>query len=329
VNDNLKIFSGSSNVALAAAVCKYLEIPLGGAKLERFPDGEKVIKLEDDVRGRDCFVVQSTCEPVDEHLVELLIYLDCLRRASAQRVTAVIPYFGYARQDRKDEGRVPITAKLVANLITTAGADRVLAIDLHTRQLQGFFDIPVDHLTGELVLSRYFRDRKIGNLTVVSPDVGNMKIASRYASHLGGELAIVHKRRMSSKEVKAQEIIGEVKGRNVLMCDDIIATAGTVCNAAKLVKERGAEKIYVGATHGVLAAQSLKRLGEAPIDEVVITDTIPQAEKAEKLGSIKVLTVSAMLGEAIKRIHSDESVSSLFNDFGGKQRQDGGGDKEG
>ena len=309
----MKIFSGSSNVALAEAVCKYLDIPLGSAKIDRFPDGEKVIKLEDDVRGRDCFVVQSTCRPVDEHLVELLIYLDCLRRASASRITAVIPYFGYARQDRKDEGRVPITAKLVANIITTAGADRVLAIDLHARQLQGFFDIPVDHLTGELVLNKYFRDKKIDKLAVVSPDVGNMKIAARYASRLGGELAIVHKRRVSGSDVEAQEIIGDVKGRNVLMCDDIVATAGTVCSAAKLVKQRGAEKIYVGATHGVLAKEALERLEKAPIDEVVVTDTIPLSEEAKGLGNIKVLTISAMLGEAIKRIHINESVSSLFN----------------
>jgi len=316
-NDNLKIFSGLSNLALASAVCKYLEIPLGGSKIDRFPDGEKVIRVEDDVRGRDCFVIQSTCKPVDEHLMELLIYLDCLRRASARRITAVIPYFGYARQDRKDEGRVPITAKLVANVITTAGADRVLAIDLHAAQLQGFFDIPVDHLTGELVLSKYFRDKKIGSLTVVSPDVGNMRIASRYASHLGGELAIVHKRRVSGSEVEAHEIIGDVEGRNVLMCDDIIATAGTVCSAAKLVKERGAEKIYVGATHGVLAAEALERLAEAPIDEVVVTDTIPMKDetKAKAAVNIRVLTVSAMLGEAIKRIHRDQSVSSLFNQF--------------
>jgi len=313
VNDNLKIFSGKSNAVLASAVCEYLDIPLGGAEIERFADGEKVVRVEDDVRGRDCFVVQSTCRPVDEHLVELLIYLDCLRRASASRITAVIPYFGYARQDRKDEGRVPITAKLVANLITTAGADRVLAIDLHAAQVQGFFDIPVDHLTGELVLSKYFKDKKIDKLTVISPDVGNMRIASRYAAHLGGELAIVHKKRVSGNEVHASEIIGEVKGRNILMCDDIIATAGTVCSAASLVKERGAEKIYVGATHGVLAGEALERLGQAPIDEVVVTDTIPLAPEAKKLGSIKVLTVSAMLGEAIKRIHKNESVSSLFD----------------
>ncbi|MGB2806364.1 MAG: ribose-phosphate pyrophosphokinase [Sedimentisphaerales bacterium] len=314
LNDNLKIFSGSGNADLTRAVCKYLEIPLGGAKVERFADGEKVIRVEDDVRGRDCFVMQSTCRPVDEHLVELLIYLDCLRRASAKRITAVVPYFGYARQDRKDEGRVPITAKLVANLITTAGADRVLAIDLHAAQVQGFFDIPVDHLAGELVLSKYFRDKKIGNLTIVSPDVGNMKIASRYADRLGGELAIVHKKRVSGSEAIAQEIIGDVKGRNIVMCDDIIATAGTICSAAKLVKDRGAEKIYIGATHGVFAGQALERLKDAPIDEIVVTDTIPLTQEARDCGDIKVLTVSSMLGEAIKRIHRNESVSNLFTD---------------
>ena len=211
LSNNLKIFSGSSNPLLTSDVSKYLEIPVGGAQIDRFPDGEKAIRVEDDVRGRDCFVVQSTCEPVDDHLVELLIYLDCLRRASANRITAVIPYFGYARQDRKDEGRVPITAKLVANLITTAGADRVLAIDLHAKQLQGFFDIPVDHLTGELVLNKYFRNKRISNLTVVSPDVGNMKIAAKYAEHLGGELAIVHKKRISGSEVEADEMIGDRK----------------------------------------------------------------------------------------------------------------------
>ena len=315
LNDNLKIFSGSSNTALAGAVCKYLGIVLGGANIDRFPDGEKVIKLEDDVRGRDCFVVQSTCKPVDEHLVELLIYLDCLRRASAKRITAVIPYFGYARQDRKDEGRVPITAKLVANIITTAGADRVLAIDLHAHQLQGFFDIPVDHLSSELVLCSYFRDKKISNLAVVSPDVGNIKTAAKYAAHLGGDLAIVHKKRLSGSTVQANEIIGDVQGKNVLMCDDIIATAGTVCSAASLLKERGAQKIYIGAAHGVFAGQALERLEQAPIDEVVVTDSIPPSEEAKKLGTIKVLSVAAMLGEAIKRIHRNESVSSLFNNI--------------
>lgn len=315
LNDSLKIFSGTSNPVLAGDVCKYLGIPLGGAKIDRFPDGEKAIRVEDDVRGRDCYVVQSTCDPVDEHLVELLIFLDCLRRASASRITAVIPYFGYARQDRKDEGRVPITAKLVANMITTAGASRVLAIDLHAHQLQGFFDIPVDHLAGELVLGKYFRDLKIDNLTVVSPDVGNMKMASKYAAHLGGELAIVHKRRLSGSKVEAQEIIGEVSGRNILMCDDIIATAGTVCSAASLLKERGAKKVYVGGTHGVFAPQALDRLAKSPIDRVVVTDTIPLNKTSKKISNIKVLSVASMLGEAIKRIHRNESVSNLFNNI--------------
>lgn len=313
LNDHIKVFSGSSNGPLAQAVCDYLEIPLGGSQIEKFPDGEKIIRVEDDVRGRDCFVIQSTSKPVDEHLVELLIYLDCLRRASARRATAVIPYFGYARQDRKDEGRVPITAKLVANLITAAGADRVLTIDLHAQQLQGFFDIPVDHLTAELVLNKYFRDKKIENLTVVSPDVGNIKIAAKYASHLGGDLAIIHKRRISGREVQAQELIGNVEGRNILMCDDMITTAGTVCNAAQLVRERGAKKIYIGATHGVFADGASETINNAPIDEVVVTDTILLNEESSGLKHLKVLTVAAMLGEAIKRIHRNESVSSLFS----------------
>lgn len=313
LNDQLKIFSGCSNEPLAKAVSVYLDVPLGGAEIQTFPDGEKMIRIEDDVRGRDCFVIQSTCRPVDENLVELLIYLDCLKRASARRVTAVIPYFGYARQDRKDEGRVPITAKLVANLITAAGADRVLTIDLHAQQLQGFFDIPVDHLTSELVLSRYFRDKKMDNLTVVSPDVGNIKIASRYVSDLGGDLAIVHKRRVSGDKVQAQELIGDVKGRNILMCDDMITTAGTVCTAAQLIKQRGAQKIFIGATHGIFAKGAVEKLSDAPVDEVVVTDTIPLSKEAEKLDKIKVLSVSSMLGEAIKRIHRNESVSSLFS----------------
>jgi len=313
LDDNLKIFAGSGSPELAVKVCKYLDMPLGGANVDRFPDGEKIIKLDDDVRGRDCFVLGSTCAPVDENLMELLIYVDCLRRASARRITLVVPYFGYARQDRKDEGRVPITAKLVANLIAVAGADRVISIDLHAAQLQGFFDIPVDHLAGELILSHYFRNQKIDNLTVVSPDVGNMKTAAKYAAHLGGELAIVHKKRVSGSEVEAQEMIGDVDGRNVIMCDDIIATAGTICSAAKMVKSRGAKKIYVGATHGVFAGPAIERLNDAPIDSIVVTDTIPLNESTKKLKNIKVLSVASMLGEAIKRIHRNESVSSLFN----------------
>jgi ribose-phosphate pyrophosphokinase len=312
LNDDLKIFSGISNPALAEKICSYVGIKLGTAKVSEFPDGEKMIKLEDDVRGRDCFVVQSTCQPVDRHLMELLIFLDCLRRASAKRITAVMPYFGYARQDRKDEGRVPITAKLVANLITTAGADRLLAVDLHAQQVQGFFDIPVDHLLAEPVICRYLKDKKIGDLVVVSPDVGNSKIASRCAASLGGQLAIVYKKRLSGSEVEAEELIGHVEGKNVVMCDDMITTAATVCRAATLVKQRGAKDVYVGATHGIFVDRAMEMLQEAPISEVIVTDTVP-LDGQGKQKSITVLSVAELLGEAIKRIHSNESVSSLFS----------------
>ena len=313
LNDNLKVFSGSSNPELAVKICKYLGVPVGGATIEKFPDGEKIIKCEDDVRGKDCFVVQSGSEPVDANIMELLIFLDCLRRASASRITAVLPYFGYARQDRKDEGRVPITAKLVANLITVAGANRVLAIDLHAAQLQGFFDIPVDHLLAEPVISKYFREKKISDLTVLSPDVGNMKTASKYVEHLGAELAIIHKRRVSGSEVQCKEIIGDVAGRNIVMCDDIISTAGTVCSAAKLVKERGAKKIYIGATHGIFAGKAIESLNDTPIEEIVVTDTVPLNDKTKTISGLKLLTVTDMLGEAIKRIHRNESISGMFH----------------
>ena len=312
LNNNIKIFSGSSNPELTGKICKYLDVTMGCAKIERFPDGEKIIKCTDDVRGKDCFIVQSGSDPVDANLVELLIFLDCLKRASAKRVTAVIPYFGYARQDRKDEGRTPITAKLVANLITTAGADRVLTMDLHAAQLQGFFDIPVDHLFAEPVLTNYFKSRNIDNLTIVSPDVGNIKRAARYVEHLNGDLAIIHKRRISSKEVQCAEIIGNVKERNVLMCDDIISTAGTICSAAKLVKERGAKKIFIGATHGLFCDDAVNNIKNSPIEEVIVTDTVPLKLKATGLACIKILTVSTILGEAIKRIHNNESISSMF-----------------
>ncbi len=312
LNKSIKIFSGSNNPELTGKICNYLGVTIGCAKIEKFPDGEKIIKCTDDVRGRDCFVVQSCGDPVDASIMELLIFLDCLKRASAARVTAVIPYFGYARQDRKDEGRTPITAKLVANLITTAGADRVLAMDLHAAQLQGFFDIPVDHLFAEPVLTRYFNEKKIDNLTIASPDVGNIKRAARYVAHLNGELAIIHKRRINGREVQCGEIIGTVKDRNVLMCDDMITTAGTVCTAAKLVKERGAKKVFVGATHGLFCDKAVENITNSPIDEVVVTDTVPLKSNVKNLANIKVLSVSDILGEAIKRIHKNESVSALF-----------------
>lgn len=313
INHPTIIFGGSSHPKLAEAICGYLKIPLGTARIWRFPDGEKIIKLESDVRGRDCYVIQSTCDPVDENLVELLIFLDCLRRASAARITAVVPYFGYARQDRKDEGRVPITAKLVANLITTAGADRLLTMDLHAHQLQGFFDVPVDNLTAGPVIVRYLKSKKIPNLTVVAPDVGNMKTASRYATALGAELAIIHKRRLGGAEVACEEMIGEVKGRNIVMVDDMITTAGTICGAARLLKERGAGLIIAGATHGVLAGPAVERIERAPLDEVIVTDTVPINSKCQALKNLKILSVAEVLGEAVRRIHMNQSVSSMFN----------------
>ncbi len=311
LTDDVKIFGGTSSEALSASICDYLEVRPGVATIAPFPDGEKLIKLEEDVRGRDCFVVQATCRPVDSSLMELLIFLDCLRRASAARITAVIPYFGYARQDRKDSGRVPITAKLVANLITTAGAGRVLSIDLHAKQLQGFFDIPVDHLTAEPVIVSYLKSKEVSDIAVVSPDVGNMKTASRYASLLGGDLAIIHKRRLNGSEVECSEIIGDVKGKNVVMCDDMISTAGTMCGAAELVKARGARSIIAAATHGVFAGKSVERLKSAPFDEIIVTDTIPLKDGPKALG-IKILSVAELLGEAIRRIHNNESISSMF-----------------
>jgi len=311
--DNLKLFAGRANPTLAQRIADYLGIPLGEAKIQAFPDGELMIKLEEDVRGRDIFILQPTCAPVNQSLVELLIFIDCARRASAERITAVIPYFGYARQDRKDEGRVPITAKLVANLIATAGADRVLTLDLHAAQIQGFFDIPVDNLQAEPVLSRYFSERGLEDLILVSPDVGNTKCARLYAQRLGGQIAIIDKSRLSGSEVTVDHLIGDVAGRTVLMMDDMISTAGTVCSAAQLCMDKGAKGVYVGATHPVLCGPAVERLGEAPIDEVVVTDTIPVSEeKARAMGKLKVLSVAALMGEAIHRIHNDESVSSLF-----------------
>ena len=310
---DLCVFSGRSNPRLAEQVANYLGMPLGRAQLERFPDGEISLKLFEDVRGRDTFVIQSTCYPGNEHLMELLIYVDCLRRASADRITAVVPYFGYARQDRKDEGRVPITAKLVANLLTVAGADRVLTIDLHAAQIQGFFDIPVDNLSAQPVMTAFFESLDIDALVVVSPDIGNAKQARVYAERLGGELAVIDKRRVSGSETISYNIIGEVADKTVLMVDDMIATAGTISQAARLVSERGARRVIVAATHGVFCGPAIERLNGAPIDHLAVTDTIPLADEArQQLPNLSILTVSELLGEAIRRIHSNESVSSLF-----------------
>ena len=310
--DGLRVFSGTSNPKLTKDICSYMGISPGRASVEKFPDGETLVRVEDDVRGRDCFIVQSTCHPVNAHLMELLIFLDCLHRASAQRITAVMPYFGYARQDRKSEGRTPISAKLVANLITTTRVDRVLAIDLHAEQVQGFFDIPLDHLTAEPVLADYFRTLELPNKVVVSPDVGNVKTANIYAQDLGGELAVVDKRRISGSDAIATRIIGDVKGKDVLMFDDMITTAGTICSAARIVREQGASSVRVAATHGVFAPPAIERLSEAPIDEIVVSDTIPLRDDVKKLKNVKVLTIASLMGEAISRIHNNKSVSEIF-----------------
>lgn len=312
--NDLKIFSGRANRQLTASICEYLGLPIGSISIGNFPDGEVSCKIEEDVRGRDVFLVQPTCPPVNENLVELLIMIDSCKRASAERITAVMPYYGYARQDRKDEGRVPITAKLVANIITRAGADRVLTMDLHAAQIQGFFDIPVDHLYAAPVLDDYFMQLKAGrrDLVVVSPDEGGAKRAAKHAARLGADLAIVDKRRSGGDDTRQENIIGaRVENKMVFMFDDMITTAGSICGAAQKVHEAGAREIHVGATHGVLCGPAIERLAAAPISTVVITNTIRlPPEKA--LAKIKVLSVAPLLGEAIKRIHRNESVSRLF-----------------
>ncbi|MHC4236397.1 MAG: ribose-phosphate diphosphokinase [Planctomycetota bacterium] len=309
----LKIFPGSSARALTEKICASLKLPVGSAVVDSFPDGETRLKLEDDVRGHDCFVVQSTCPPVNDNLIELLIFIDCLRRASANRITAVIPYFGYARQDRKSEGRTPITAKLVANLIVEAGVDRVLAMDLHADQIQGFFDIPVDHLTALPVLAEHFKQLAITNVVVVSPDVGNLKTATAYATRLNADMAVIDKRRVAGDQTEAINVIGQVKGKNVLIFDDMITSAGTVCEAAKLVRRHGASGVYVGATHAVLSGPAKERLAGAEILQLCLTDTIPLKDKVSaRLGNVVVLSVAELMGEAIRRIHEHQSISALF-----------------
>ncbi len=313
--NHIKIFTGNSNVALVEKVCDYLSIPLGKATVGRFPDGEIDVKVDEDVRGSDIFIIQPTCSPVNDSLAELLILIDCFKRASSARITAVLPYYGYARKDRKDEGRVPITAKLVANLITKAGADRVLTMDLHAAQIQGFFDIPVDHLLAFPVISDYYREKDLSDFVVVSPDVGGIKIARQYSNHLNMRLAVVDKRRMGPEEIEVGFVIGDVEGRNAIIIDDLIATGGSICQAARVLKEKGAKDIYVGTTHPVLCGAAIEKLSAAPIKEIAVTDTIPLSEEAKSMGDkIKVLSVSKLLGEAIKRIHTNRSISSMFTE---------------
>ncbi|GAB6167113.1 ribose-phosphate pyrophosphokinase [Thermostilla marina] len=313
----MKIFSGRSNRPLAERVAEYLGLALGKITITNFPDGEIYCKIEEDVRGRDIFIVQSTCDPVNSNLMELLIMIDSFKRASAERITAVIPYFGYARQDRKDEGRVPITAKLVANLITRAGADRVLTMDLHAAQIQGFFDIPVDHLYAAPVLDAYFLEMgyPMEDIVVVSPDAGSIKRALMHVSTFGGKLAIVDKRRDASGTAHQAHLIGDdLKGKIALIFDDMISTAGSICGAAEMVREAGAAKIYLAATHGVFCGPAIERLRAAEVEEIVVTDTIPLPAD-RRLPNMRVETVSHLLGEAVKRIHRNESVSHLFRTY--------------
>jgi ribose-phosphate pyrophosphokinase len=310
----LVVFSGNSNKSLASLICKHLKIKEGKIFVSRFSDGEVRVKIEENIRGKDVFIIQSTCPPVNENLMELLVILDALRRASPSRITAVIPYFGYARQDRKDQPRVPITAKLVANLLTVAGANRILTLDLHAGQVQGFFDIPLDHLYAVNVFLDYFKRKKINNLVIVSPDVGGIKMARAYAKRFKADLAIVDKRRNTPDSTEVMHILGEVKGKNVIMVDDLIATGSSLVEAAKALKDAEAKKIYAAVTHGVLSANAVEKLNNSFIDLLVITDSIPLSEN-KKSKKIKVVSVSKLFAEAIKRIHFEKSISVLFNSF--------------
>lgn len=321
--NTLKVFAGRHSVELARRVCDHLDLPLGASRAESFPDGEIIVKLDEDVRGRDCYILLSTCAPVNDNLMELLVYIDCLRRASAKRVTVVTPYFGYARQDRKDEGRTPITAKLVANLITKAGADRLLAIDLHAAQIQGFFDIPVDHLSATPVFIEHFMSIRdsLGDLCLVSPDVGNVKVSEGMANLLGGDLAIINKRRLSGSDVTSANLIGSVKGKTVLMFDDMISTGGTIVEASRLLVENGASKIIAAATHPVLVGMAMERLKASPISSVVCTNTIPCGARIDPIKERFVeLCVGKLLAEAIHRIHHNMSISALFRKTAGPKR---------
>lgn len=307
---DLKVFSGRAHQELASKICGLLKIPLGEATVDTFPDGETMVKINENIRGHDVFIVQPTCPPTNQHIMELLIMVDAAKRASAGRITAVVPFYGYARQDRKDQPRVPITAKLVANLLTTAGVDRVLTVDLHAAQIQGFFEIPVDHLYAAPVVIKHLREQNIENLVVVSPDVGGIKMCHSYAKSLGCPLAIVAKNRVSATEVEAMNVIGDVSGKNVLLVDDMTETAGTLVAASKILKENGAEKIYAGVTHAVLGDLGTTRLEDSPIEKLICTDSTPMTVESSK---IEVLSISSLLADAIGRIHSAESVSSLFD----------------
>lgn len=311
--DKLAIFSGNANPDLAKNICKYLKIKLSDALVTRFSEGEIRVKINENVRGKDVFIVQPTCFPPNDNLMELLIMIDALKRSSAQRITAVIPYFGYARQDRKDQPRVPITAKLVANLLTIAGANRILTVDLHAGQIQGFFDIPVDHLFAVGVFIDYLSKLKLQDLVIVSPDVGGIKMARAYAKRLSADLAIIDKRRDSPEKTEVMYILGKVEGRNAVIVDDLIATGSSLIEAVQALKKAKAGSVRAAISHGVLSGPARERIGKCKdLEELLITDTIP-LDNQKKHPRIKVLSVTDLLGEAIKRIHNEESVSSLFD----------------
>ena len=311
-NHALKIFSGNANLPLAEEICSILRMPLGKSLVGRFPDGEVEVKIEENVRGADCYIIQPTSYPANDNLMELLLLMDAMRRASADRITAVLPYYGYGRQDRKSEPRVPISAKLVANLIQAAGANRVLTMDLHAGQIQGFFDIPVDHLYANPVIIDYFKKKSMSpeSLVVVSPDAGGVERAQAFAKRLGAELAVVNKRRISPNEAAVINIIGDIRGKNAIIIDDIVDTAGTLCKASEALLQAGAKKVFASCAHAILAGPAIERLKKAPIHEMVVTNTIPI--RASKPKYMTVLSVGRLLAEAIVRIHSGSSVSELF-----------------
>ena len=313
--DHLTLISGRAHRQLAQEIADYLGLTLGPCAITNFPDGEIFVQLEHNIRGRDVFLIEPTGPPANDNLMELLILIDACLRASAERITAVIPYFGYARQDRKDAGRVPITSKLVANLLTKAGADRVLCVDLHAAQIQGFFDCPVDHLYAAKTLDAYFQSLKIpqDKLVIISPDEGSIKRSLQHQENIGGSLAIVDKRRYSATETKQANLIGgPIDGKVALIFDDMITTAGSIVGAANVVKAHGAAEIYIGATHAVLCGPAVSRLREAPVKEIVVTNTLPIADE-KRLPNLRQVTVAPLLGEAIRRIHRNESVSGLFD----------------
>ncbi len=312
----MKIFSGTANQHLAQAICKSIGIELGRCNITPFPDGETFVKIEENVRGEDVFIVQPTSPPTNHNLMEMFIMIDAVRRASATRITAVLPFYGYARQDRKDQPRVPITAKLVANLLVAAGANRILTMDLHAQQIQGFFDIPVDHLYAAPVMYEYLKTKNLTDLVVVSPDVGGLKMAHAYSQVLGCGLAIVAKRRKSATEVESMAVIGEIRGKNILLVDDLTETAGTLTQAAALLKKKGAKKILACVSHAILNNVGIERMRKSVIDELITTDTVQRPA----IDGVKIttLSVAGLLGEAIKRIHNNSSVNSLFEFKGGR-----------